>query len=427
MADFEAMEEILTTRNKERHTQAIEDLHEFREAKTGLTPLLLASCNTHNSDLVVLLYQHGVKLDQLGMHRETCLHLAARQAREDVLTKLLQMLNETPDLKKQLIDKRDDEGSTPLMCACFAGDIPCMRLLREHGAFLDQRNYRGQTPLMKAVCFRNQRVLDWLLTAQVDTLLRDKEDRQAVDYARERGLTGMMEKISGKTITDEFDMWIDEKAEITGAGSHLLENSRTSSSAHSANANAISSVAASSMALQNSVHQEEYQQSFEHKFQASGTSAVSSAMVDMDYTYTPVVDETDPYQIYTQEQIDEKWQEFTDYDNDCQYWYNQLTSESVYERPWALGGPMEYMDVNVADAKVAIFKGMLSTSASKVKVSEGTVVPANEENDNEKNYEKKVKAIPAELRKAAIQKVGKKEWKKMSFKERYNTLGLDNE
>ncbi len=48
---------------------------------------------------------------------------------------------------------------------------------------------------------------------------------------------------------------------------------------------------------------------------------------------------------------------------------------------------MEYMDVNVADAKVAIFKGMLSTSASKVKVSEGTVVPANEENDNEKNLE----------------------------------------
>ena len=45
----------------------------------------------------MLLYQHGVKLDQLGMHRETCLHLAARQAREDVLGKLLIMLNDTPD------------------------------------------------------------------------------------------------------------------------------------------------------------------------------------------------------------------------------------------------------------------------------------------------------------------------------------------
>ena len=74
MSDFDVLEALLTSKTKKE--QAIHDLHNFKEAKTGLTPLLLACSNTHNSDLVVLLYQHGVKLDQLGMHRETCLHLS---------------------------------------------------------------------------------------------------------------------------------------------------------------------------------------------------------------------------------------------------------------------------------------------------------------------------------------------------------------
>ena len=89
IADYDVLEELLTTRDKERHAAAIHDLHHYKEHKTGLTPLLLSCGNTHNSDLVVLLHKHGATLDQMGLHRETCLHLAAKQAREDVLDKLL--------------------------------------------------------------------------------------------------------------------------------------------------------------------------------------------------------------------------------------------------------------------------------------------------------------------------------------------------
>ena len=444
MSDFDVLEALLTSKTKKE--QAIHDLHNFKEAKTGLTPLLLACSNTHNSDLVVLLYQHGVKLDQLGMHRETCLHLAARQAREDVLGKLLIMLNDTPDMKKILIDKRDDEGSTPLMCACFAGDIPCMRLLRENGAFLDQRNYRGQTPLMKAVCFRNQRVLDWLLTAQVDTLLRDKEDRQAVDYAKERGLSGMIEKICGKTITDEHDTWVDEKAEVTGAGSHLLEQARSYSSQPFQPSQASQQLSLASEVLEATHHQQEYQEyqdyqeyqedsslsQFESKYQAEGSNlyVADGESLTKDYSYTPTVDDTDPYEIYEQSKIDGAWQEFLDYENDCSYWYNNLTNESVYERPWSLGGPMETMDRNVANAKAAIFKGMLSkpTKAAVIEGKEGTEgQEGKEENSGEIDYQKQVKAVSAEVRKAAIKKVGKKIWKTMEWKERFETLQLDKQ
>jgi len=374
MADFDVLEDVLTTKNKERHENAHRDLHEYREHKTGMTPLLLVSCNTHNSDLVVLLYQHGAKLDQLGLHRETCLHLAARQAREDVLGKLLIALDDDPITKKKLIDKRDDEGSTPLMCACFAGDIPCMRLLREHGAFLDHRNYRGQTPLMKAVCFRNARVVDWLLTAQVDTLLRDKEDKQAADYAKERGLHGMVEKISGKTITDEMDEWIDEKAHVTGAHDLLLQRTRAAAAEAEAAAAAAAHAVWSPQSLEEMTAQTQEWDSFQSSYGADGPSIVErdmTAALTADYSYTPLADESDPYQLYEREKIDSAWQEFMDYENDCPYWYNNLTNESVYERPWVLGGPIEQMDPNVATAKATLFKSMLSTGAGAKSKEDG--------------------------------------------------------
>ena len=393
IADFDVLEELLTTRDQERHAAAMKDLHSYKEHKTGLTPFLLCSCNTHNSDLVVLLHQHGAKLDQLGLHLETCLHLAARQAREDVLDKLLRMLNDTPVLKKQLIDKRDDEGSTPLMCACFAGDIPCMRLLRENGAFLDQRNYRGQTPLMKAVCFRNQRVLDWLLTAQVDTLLRDNEDKQAVDYAKERDLVGMMEKISGKTMTDELDRWVDEKAHLTGAlGTHQKESQIVKRQPTFAEIEAMEVQAALEEA-QSLAALDTFSSTYESSEQPSlGNFDTMST----DYSYTPLpIDATDPYQVYEESQIDQSWQEFMDYENDAAYWFNSLTNESTYERPWSLGGPIDHMDPNVATAKAALFKSMLS-NAKKEKVEGKT-----EEDEGEKVEGKEVEeegGVPGEVK-----------------------------
>jgi hypothetical protein len=378
IADFDVVEEVLTTKDKERHAAAMHDLHNYREHKTGLTPFLLSSSNTHNSDLVVLLYKHGAKLDQTGLHHETCLHLAARHAREDVLDKLLRMLNDDPALKKRLIDKCDDEGSTPIMCACFAGDIPCMRLLREHGAFLDKRNYRGQTPLIKSVCFRNNRVVDWLLSAQVDTLLRDNEGRQASDYAKERGLDGMVEKISGKTITDELDMWIDEHAHLTGAtGNHQRDAIVVKQP----------SLAEQMVQAVRDVEALAYEESqlteFSSTYSSDGPSYSSTNnTMGESYSYTPPApdDPNDPYQMYEQWQIDEKWQEFTDYENDCAYWFNNLTNESTYERPWCLGGPVERMDKNVATAKAAVFKSMLSTAVTS---------PTKEESVNNDNAEGK--------------------------------------
>ena len=362
-SDYKLLEEILTTRDKERYKRAIDDLHHYREHKTGLTPLLKASHATHDGDLVVLLLKHGADIAQEGMHRETALHLAARQGREDVLKRLLEYMDDqdNAERKKLLIDKRDAEGSTPLMCAVFAGDIPCMRLLREHGAFLDQRNYRGQTALIKAVCFRNNRVVDWLLTAGVDTLMRDNFDKQAKDYAAERKLEGMVEKISGKTVTDELDEWVDEKAHLTGMSSVTLPGAWDAPSVPSL-AQQMIDAEKERVAIE----------AFKEKYNAAGRNCVSvgktrrNLMDPGEYTYTaPPAEEEDYYALHEQEKIDGAWERFVDYDNDCPYWYNSLTGESQYWRPYALGGPEEVMDKDVASAKAAIFKSLISKGGSR--------------------------------------------------------------
>lgn len=351
-SDCELLKEIFTTRDKSRYKQAIHDLHNYREHKTGLTPLLKASHATHDGDLVALLLKHGANIAQEGMHRETALHLSARQGREDVLKKLLEYLDIDKDKKKMLIDKRDEEGSTPLMCAVFAGDIPCMRLLREHGAFLDHRNYNGQTPLMKAVCFRNARAVDWLLTAGVDTLLRDKFDKQARDYAEERKMEGMVEKITGKTLSDELDEWVDEKAHLTGMSSVSLPGTHSATTELSLAQQMIN-------AEKERVALEEFKQSYGTEGPTGGARKKNLMGVE-DYAYNaPAADEIDYYAIHEQEKIDKAWERFVDYENDCPYWYNNITGESQYWRPYALGGPEEHMDKNVASAKAAVFKSLM--------------------------------------------------------------------
>lgn len=354
-SDCDLLESILTTRDKVRYKQAIDDLHHYREHKTGMTPLLKASHATHDGDLVVLLLKHGADIAQEGMHKETALHLAARQAREDVLKRLLEYLDEQndPERKTMLIDKRDEEGSTPLMCAVFAGDIPCMRLLREHGAFLDQRNYRGQTPLIKAVCFRNARAVDWLLTAGVDTLMRDKFDKQAKDYAEERKMEGMVEKITGKTLTNELDDWVDEKAHLTGMSSVTLPGAW----------NAPAGVSSADQVL--AAEKERVAvEAFKEKYDKAGPKASGDNRRNLmgagEYKYTPQAADIDHYEIHAQEKIDDAWERFVDYENDCPYWYNSLTGESQYWRPYALGGPEEHMDKDVASAKAAVFKSLMT-------------------------------------------------------------------
>ena len=49
----------------------------------------------------------------------------------------------------------DDQGHTSLHWACSMGDIPLIKEFLTRGASLEARNYRGETPLIRAILFTN--------------------------------------------------------------------------------------------------------------------------------------------------------------------------------------------------------------------------------------------------------------------------------
>ena len=107
------------------------------------------------------------------------------------------------------VDHRNAEGTTPLMCAVFAGDLPCCKVLVKAGAWIDARNKMGQTCLMKAVCYRDMRMIEWLLKEGADPTLRDKEQKKALDYSEERNFDEVTRVLRGERTILKDDMWDD--------------------------------------------------------------------------------------------------------------------------------------------------------------------------------------------------------------------------
>eukprot|EP00949_MAST-11_sp_MAST-11-sp1_P003195 g3195.t1 len=181
------------------------DVLHYRHFATQRTPLLEASFVTHNPDLVLLLLQHNASIEDETEDGSICLHLAAKAGREDVLQALLSHVK-SKDLD---VDHRNAEGTTPLMCAVFAGDLPCCKVLVKAGAWIDARNKLGQTCLMKATCYRDMRMIEWLLKEGADPTLRDKEQKKALDYSEERNFDEVTRVLRGERTILKDDMWDD--------------------------------------------------------------------------------------------------------------------------------------------------------------------------------------------------------------------------
>lgn len=77
----------------------------------------------------------------------------------------------------------DHEGWTPLHYAASGGSLPALRRLLGHGVRVDPRAPNGRTPLMMAVLFADEELVDALLAAGADRSLRDANGRSAADLA----------------------------------------------------------------------------------------------------------------------------------------------------------------------------------------------------------------------------------------------------
>lgn len=110
-----------------------------------------------------------------GQH---ALIVAAQQARQDVLTYLLQ---NGADL-----NVRDVYGNNALWAACFAESGACIALMIDAGINIDYQNPSGATALTYASSSGKHAVVAQLLQAGANPLLTTQDDFSALDLAASR-------------------------------------------------------------------------------------------------------------------------------------------------------------------------------------------------------------------------------------------------
>jgi ankyrin repeat protein len=208
----------------------------------GVSPLLLATLNL-NFDTAAMLVKHGAELDKWDLWGRSPLYAAvdmntvptggrADRPSLDRITalELIAMLLEAganPNLQLKLFPPyrslRDDRGAdsmlsvgtTPLLRAAKAGDIPAMKLLIAHGARVDLPTATGITPLMAAAGngsagldtrgrYKDEaqsiEAVEILLAAGADVGARDRNGQTALHGAAGWGWNGVVKRLAANKI-----------------------------------------------------------------------------------------------------------------------------------------------------------------------------------------------------------------------------------
>ncbi len=104
---------------------------------------------------------------------------------------MLAALKGNLDLCELLVLARDADvnkpGWTPLHYAASAGQVPIIRFLLDHYAYIDASSPNGSTPLMMAAGYGTTDAVSALLEAGADPLLKNDLGLTAVDFATRVG------------------------------------------------------------------------------------------------------------------------------------------------------------------------------------------------------------------------------------------------
>lgn len=122
-----------------------------------------------NSDIVVLLLQHGAAVDATTKDHYTALHIAAKEGQEEVASVLLEHGASLTSTTKK--------GFTPLHLAAKYGNMKVARLLLQKDAPVDAQGKNGVTPLHVAAHYDHQvRVVSSQLKFSSCTVLGVNDD-----------------------------------------------------------------------------------------------------------------------------------------------------------------------------------------------------------------------------------------------------------
>lgn len=108
-----------------------------------------------------------------------------------------QLLAKYYDQIKELLEKEDDEGRTPVSFAVYLGEIFCLNVLATHGASLTAQNKQGRQPIHFACIGMQKPAIDYLAAhSQVKLAPFDKKGKRPEDLLREENSSKSQEILS---------------------------------------------------------------------------------------------------------------------------------------------------------------------------------------------------------------------------------------
>ena len=94
------------------------------------------------------------------------------------------------------VDDCDGSGNTALIGVAFKGNTELTNILIKAGANINAINNLGYTPLIFATMYNQEKVVKLLLKHNADKFIKDKEGKLAIDYAKEKSYSVIVNLLS---------------------------------------------------------------------------------------------------------------------------------------------------------------------------------------------------------------------------------------
>ncbi|ELP91687.1 hypothetical protein EIN_207540 [Entamoeba invadens IP1] len=141
----------------------------------GQTVLQSASISG-NLPLVKQLVIVGADLEKKNINGDTALHLAIATQKTEVAIFI------SGKLSKEELDQKNEKGESPLLLAVIMNNLEVMDKLLEKGADVNSANTNGTTALMFALKKNDPKQIEILLKYKPDTKLKDNNGRNCLHY-----------------------------------------------------------------------------------------------------------------------------------------------------------------------------------------------------------------------------------------------------
>jgi ankyrin repeat domain-containing protein 50 len=157
--------------------------------------VLMSSAKSGQSLMVPLLLEFGADINAMT-ERGTALHMAAWHSRTYIGTGphsfKFETVAQTLLENGAIVDAKDEEGRTPLMCAAKGGSVEIMQLLLDRNANLDMQDENGDTALHWAAADGHEEAVRLLIHQGAKLDERDDKGKTALFWAVEGGFAAVV-------------------------------------------------------------------------------------------------------------------------------------------------------------------------------------------------------------------------------------------